>query len=110
MVEVPEVFQQPRFQSLYHDLLFHCRFPFVFLFVIFQTNCDITYLLLFYVLQHGRQMYDSVAEVLSILATSRSCGSIHCSSQHYQPGKITLHFSVPMIKYLVATSYELWMM
>ena len=54
-------------------------------------------------------MYDSVAEVSSILATSRSCGNIHCSYQHYQPGKITLHFSVLMIKYLVATSFELWM-
>ena len=45
----------------------------------------------------------------SILATSRSCENIHCSYQHYQPGKITLHFSVLMIEYLVATSYELWM-
>ena len=54
-------------------------------------------------------MYDSVAEFFSILATSRSCGNIHCSYQHYQPGKITLHFSVLMIEYLVATSYELWM-
>ena len=26
-----------------------------------------------------------------------------------KPGKITLHFSVLMIEYLVATSYELWM-
>ena len=30
MVEVSEVFQQPKFQSLCHDLLFHCRFLFVF--------------------------------------------------------------------------------
>ena len=55
-------------------------------------------------------MYDSVAEVFSILATGRSCGNIRCSYQHYQPGKVTLHFSVLMIEYLVATSYELWMM
>ena len=55
-------------------------------------------------------MYDSAAEVFSILATSRSCGNIHCSYQHYQPGKITLHFSVLMIEYLVPTSYQLWMM
>ena len=55
-------------------------------------------------------MYDSVAEVFSILATSRSCGNIHCSYQHYQLGKITLHFPVLMIEYLVPTSYELWMM
>ena len=51
-------------------------------------------------------MYDSVAEVFSIFATS---GNMYCSYQHYQPGKITLHFSVLMIEYLVATSYELWM-
>ena len=51
-------------------------------------------------------MYDSVAEVFSILATSRSCGNIYCSHQHYQPGKIALHFSVLMIEYLVASSYE----
>ena len=30
MVEVSEVFQQPKFQSLCYDLLFHCRFLFVF--------------------------------------------------------------------------------
>ena len=64
----------------------------------------------FYVLQHDRFMYDSVAEVFSILEASRSCGNIHCSDQHYQQGKTTLHFSVLMIEYLVATSYELWMM
>ena len=55
-------------------------------------------------------MYDSVAEVFSILATSRSCGNIYCSHQHYKPGKIALHFSMLMIEYIVATSYELWMM
>ena len=55
-------------------------------------------------------MYDPVAEVFSILATSRSCGNMQCSYQHYQTGKITLHFSVLMIECLVATSYELWMM
>ena len=55
-------------------------------------------------------MYDSVAEDFTILATSRSCGNIHCSYQHCQLGKITLHFSVLMIEYLVVTSYELWMM
>ena len=54
-------------------------------------------------------MYDSVAEVFRILAISRSCGNIHCSYQNYQLAKITLHFSVLMIEYLVATSYELWM-
>ena len=55
-------------------------------------------------------MHDSVEKVFSILATSRSCGNIPCYYQHYQPGKIALHFSVHMIEYLVATSYELWMM
>ena len=44
MVEVSEVFQQPKFQLLCYDLLFHCRFLFVFRFLIFQTNCDINYL------------------------------------------------------------------
>ena len=44
MVEVSEVFQQPKFQSLCHDPLFHCRFLFVVFFVIFQTNCNINYL------------------------------------------------------------------
>ena len=53
-------------------------------------------------------MYDSVAEVFSILETSRSGGNIHCSYQHYQPFKITLHFPVLMIECLVATSYVLY--
>ena len=30
MVEVCETFQQPKFQSFCHGLLFHCRFIFVF--------------------------------------------------------------------------------
>ena len=54
-------------------------------------------------------MYHSVAEVFSILATSKSCGNIHFSYQHYQSGKMTLHSLVLMIEYLVATSYKLWM-
>ena len=44
------------------------------------------------------------------LATRRSCGNIHCSYQHYQPGEITLQVSMLMIEYLVSVSYELWMM
>ena len=55
-------------------------------------------------------MYDSVAKVFTILTIIRSCGNIHCPYEHCQPGKITLHFSVLIIEYLVATSYELWMM
>ena len=51
----------------------------------------------------------TLAEVFSILAKGRLCGNIHYSYQHYQPGKTILHFSVLMIEYLVATSYELWM-
>ena len=44
------------------------------------------------------------------MTTSRSCGSMHCSYQHYQPGKITIQVSVLMTEYLVAISYELCMM
>ena len=105
MVGVYKVFQEPKFQSLCHDLLFDCRFFVCFLFVIFQTNCEVNYSF-FDVLQHGQYMYDSVAEVFSILATSRSYGNIHCSYQHYQLGKITLHFSVLMIEYC----YVIWNM
>ena len=49
---------------------------------------------------------DSVAKVFNILATSRSCGNIHCSYQRYQPGKIVLQVSVLMTEYLVATLNE----
>ena len=35
---------------------------------------------------------------------------MHCSYQDYQPCKITLQVSVLMIEYLVASSYQLWMM
>ena len=49
---------------------------------------------------------DSVVEFFSILATSRSCGNIHCSYQHHQPGKIILQVSVLMIEYLVTTLNE----
>ena len=47
MVEVSEAFQEPKFQSRCHDLLFHCRFLFAFLFVIFQANCEVDYLQFF---------------------------------------------------------------
>ena len=50
-------------------------------------------------------MYNDSA-VFNILATSRSCGNIHCSYQHYQPGKITLQVSVLMIGYLVASTVD----
>ena len=53
---------------------------------------------------------DSVAEVFNILATSRSCGNMQCSYQNFQPRKVSLQVSVLIIKYLVATPYELWMM
>ena len=46
----------------------------------------------------------SVAALFSMLATSRSCGNIHCFDQNYQPGKINLQVSVLIIKYLVAMS------
>ena len=52
---------------------------------------------------------DSVAEVFNILATTRSFGNINYSYQHYEPGKMTLLVSVLMNEYLVATTYELWM-
>ena len=38
MVEVSEVFQQPKFQSLCHGLLLHCRFPFVFCLCYFKQT------------------------------------------------------------------------
>ena len=50
-------------------------------------------------------MYNDSA-VFNILATSRSCGNIHCSYQHYEPGKITLQVSVLMIGYLVASTMD----
>ena len=57
---------------------------------------------------------DSLAEVFNILAKSWSCGNIYFSYKHYQPGKITLQVSMVMIfsadEYLVASSYEKWMM
>ena len=47
-----------------------------------------------------------VAKVFNILATSRSCGNIHCSYQYYQPGKITLQVSVVMTEYFRGGSDE----
>ena len=50
---------------------------------------------------------ESVVAVFNILATSSSCGNIHCSYRHYQQGKMNLQVSELMIEYLVAPSYEL---
>ena len=56
-------------------------------------------------------MYNELlVAVLNVLTANRSCGNIRCSYQHYQPGKTNLQVSVLMIEYLVATSYELWVM
>ena len=48
----------------------------------------------------------SVGAVLSKLAPSRLCGNTRWFDQNYQPGKITLQVSVPIIKTLVAVSFE----
>ena len=54
---------------------------------------------------------DSWAAVFNILVTSQSFGNIHCSCQHYQPGKMTLQVSLLMIELvLVSMSNELLMM
>ena len=47
--------------------------------------------------------------VFNMLATSKSRANICFFNQHYQPGKITSQVSVLMIEYLVAVSFELWM-
>ena len=97
MVEVSEVFQQPKFQSLCHDPLFHCRCPFVFcLWYLKETVILIIYsfFLCF------------TAWSINVWLSGRNFQYFGC--KHYQPGKRTLHFLVPMIEYLVATSYELW--
>ena len=39
-----------------------------------------------------------------LTALSRPCGNIHCSYQHYQPGKITLQVSVLMQGFSEGTS------
>ena len=54
MVELFEVFQQPKFQSLCHDLLFHCRFLFVFCFRYLKQTVILIIHSFCYVLQHGQ--------------------------------------------------------
>ena len=100
MVEVSQVLQQPTFQSLCHDLLFHCSFLLVFCLWYFkQTVILIIYSFLCFtawsinVWLSGRSF--------QYFGASRSWGNINSSYQHYQPGKINLHFSVLMIEYLV---------
>ena len=44
-----------------------------------------------------------------IMATSKACRNIYFLDQHYQPGKITSQVFLLMFEYLVAVSYELWM-
>ena len=61
----------------------------------------------FYILQYGWYMQNnSLVALFSMWTTSRSCGSIRCFGQNYQPGKITLQVSVFIIKYLVAVSFK----
>ena len=51
-----------------------------------------------------------MAAAISMLTTSRPCGNICCFDQNYQPLKISLQVSFLSIEYLVAVSFELWMM
>ena len=96
MLEVSEVFQQP---SLSHCALIYCfMVDFFLLFVLFQTNCDINYLLFIFYSMVGKYM----TQWQKFLAFWQQA----CHVEIY----ITLHFSVLMIEYLVATSYELWVM
>ena len=55
-------------------------------------------------------MNNSGAAVFNMLATSKLCGNIWFFDQNYQPGKTNSYVSVLMIEYLVAVSFELWMM
>ena len=48
--------------------------------------------------------------VLNMLATSKSCGNTCFFDQHYQQSKINSQVSVLMIEYLVAVTFELWML
>ena len=47
--------------------------------------------------------------MLSILTLSKACGNICYFDKRYQTGKIISQVSVLMIEYLVAVSYELYM-
>ena len=55
-------------------------------------------------------MYDSVAEVFWQQTVHVEIYIVLINTTNQVPDKITLHFSVLMIGYLVATSYELWML
>ena len=61
----------------------------------------------FYILQYGWYMQNnSVVELFSMWAINRSCGSVRCFGENYQPGKITLQVSVFITNYLVAVSFK----
>ena len=55
-------------------------------------------------------MYDPVAEVFWQQTVHVEIYIVLINTTNQVPDKITLHFSVLMIGYLVATSYELWML
>ena len=49
MVEVSKVFQQPEFQLLCHDLLFHCRFIFAICLRYFKQTVNIIIIILLFI-------------------------------------------------------------
>ena len=74
-----------------HDILFQFRF-FCFVFVVFGSMLI---------------SYDFLCFTAWSVNVNNSLENIHCSNQHYQPGKKTSQVSVLMIEYLVAV---LWIM
>ena len=107
MVEVSDVFQQPKFQSLCHDLLFHCRFLFVFCLGYFKQ----TVILIMYSFFMFYSMVDKCMTLLqkfSVFWWQANQMEIYIVLINtHQPGKITTFFSADD---WIFSCYVIWIM
>ena len=84
-----KLFQQLKFQLLRDDLLFQCRFIYLFFFfVIFQKNYDIDYLKFFMFYRMVDKCLMTQGQQRSIFWQEAGHWEI-CSYQHNQPRQIT---------------------
>ena len=108
MVEVSEALQLKKFQSLCHDLLFHCKFFFGFC-LCFQTKLWNSLFIVFFMFYNMVDKCMTQWQKFSVFWQQVGCVEIYIYIyQHYQPAKITLHCSILIIEYLV--SYVIWIM
>ena len=111
MVGVSTVFQQPKFQSLCHDLLFHYRFLFDFCLWYFKQTV-ILFIYIFFMFYSMVDKFMTHQQRFSVFWQQAGHVEIYIVliNTINQVKELYIFGYWWLIEYLVATLYELWMM